>query len=221
MGKTCTSICLNSSGQMIGNLYFNQQEPEAFQTWELGYVFNSDYQGKGLATESCRELLKYGFETLKIRPVIAKCNPYNVSSYRLLERLGFRREGHALQTVYFKFDSKGQPIWHDTYTYALLRNEWLDLQGKEAPRGKRLLQSHSVFPTVNLEKTSDFYSRFMGFKAVPYLEAKEPHVCLYRDETEIILTQSHGQKVIPNRVLYGYGYDAYFIIRKQELLGFS
>jgi len=48
------------------------------------------------------------------------------------------------------------------------------------------------------------------------MEAKEPHVCLYRDSTEIILTQSNGQKVIPNRELYGYGYDAYFITDSQQ-----
>lgn len=51
-----------------------------------------------------------------------------------------------------------------------------------------------------------------------YLNAAEPHICLYRDTTEIILTQSNKQQVIPNRELYGYGYDAYFITKKQEEL---
>nr|WP_143766379.1 VOC family protein [Paenibacillus odorifer] len=83
---------------------------------------------------------------------------------------------------------------------------------------KKLLQSHSIFPTLNIEQTADFYSQYLGFKAVPYLDTQEPHLCLYRDDTEIILTQSHGQKVIPNRELYGYGYDAYFITKQQEEL---
>ncbi|MEK5415466.1 VOC family protein [Paenibacillus sp. FSL L8-0708] len=81
---------------------------------------------------------------------------------------------------------------------------------------KKLLQSHSIFPTLNIEQTAAFYSQYLGFKAVPYLDTQEPHLCLYRDDTEIILTQSHGQKVIPNRELYGYGYDAYFITKQQE-----
>ena len=51
----------------------------------------------------------------------------------------------------------------------------------------------------------------MGFKAVRYLDATEPHRCLYRDTTEIILTKTNRQKVIPNRDLYGYKYDAYFL----------
>ncbi|MET3210346.1 UNVERIFIED_CONTAM: catechol 2,3-dioxygenase-like lactoylglutathione lyase family enzyme [Paenibacillus sp. PvR008] len=51
----------------------------------------------------------------------------------------------------------------------------------------------------NTEKTSEFYSRYLGFRAVSYLEAEEPHICLYRDDTEIILTKSLGQKVVPNK----------------------
>ncbi|MBE0338737.1 VOC family protein [Paenibacillus sp. 23TSA30-6] len=83
---------------------------------------------------------------------------------------------------------------------------------------QRLLQSHSIFPTNDIEKTSEFYSQYLGFRAVSYLEAEEPHICLYRDDTEVILTKSLGQKVVPNRELYGYGYDAYFITKQQEHL---
>ncbi|MBY0119213.1 VOC family protein [Paenibacillus sp. FSL L8-0435] len=81
-----------------------------------------------------------------------------------------------------------------------------------------LLMSHSVFPTLDMNRTAQFYEEKMSFRVVEYLDAAEPHVCLYRDLTEIILTQSNGQKVIPNRELYGYGYDAYFITQNQEEL---
>jgi catechol 2,3-dioxygenase-like lactoylglutathione lyase family enzyme len=82
----------------------------------------------------------------------------------------------------------------------------------------KLYQSHCVFPTPDIELTSKFYTEKMGFRAVSYLDAKEPHICLYRDNTEIILTKSNGQRVIPNRDLYGYGEDAYFITDRQEEL---
>ncbi|WP_332647816.1 VOC family protein [Lysinibacillus sp. 54212] len=82
----------------------------------------------------------------------------------------------------------------------------------------QLLMSHCVFPTSDIISTANFYEQKMGFKAVRYLEAAEPHICLYRDSTEIILTKTNGQQVIPNRVLYGYGYDAYFITKNQEEL---
>ncbi len=83
---------------------------------------------------------------------------------------------------------------------------------------KKLLASRCVFPCTDILKTAEYYEKVMGFKAVQYLDAKEPHICLYRDSEEIILTKSNGQEVIPNRKLYGYGYDVYFLTDKQEEL---
>jgi len=79
----------------------------------------------------------------------------------------------------------------------------------------RLFTSHCVFPCPEIEKTAAFYVEKMGFKAVAYLDAAEPHICLYRDKTEIILTKAN-RKAVPNRELYGYGYDAYFITDTQK-----
>jgi catechol 2,3-dioxygenase-like lactoylglutathione lyase family enzyme len=78
--------------------------------------------------------------------------------------------------------------------------------------------SHCIFPCPDIEKTADFYVKKMGFEAVPYLDTAEPHICLYRDKTEIILTKANREKVFPNRELYGYGYDAYFITDTQREL---
>ena len=83
---------------------------------------------------------------------------------------------------------------------------------------KLLQASHSVFPTPDMVKTSEYYQKKLGFRAVEYLDAKEPHICLYRDNTEIILTDSGNRRVRPNRELYGYGYDAYFITADQQKL---
>lgn len=81
-----------------------------------------------------------------------------------------------------------------------------------------LYDSHCVFPTPDILQTAEYYEHYLGFCLVAYLNAVEPHICLYRDKTEIILTQTNGQRVIPNRELYGYGYDAYFITCEQEAL---
>ena len=81
-----------------------------------------------------------------------------------------------------------------------------------------LFQSHCVFPTPDIQKTAAFYQSVLGFHAVAYLGAEEPHICLYRDATEIILTKANSSKVFPNRELYGYGYDAYFITDAQQEL---
>ena len=84
--------------------------------------------------------------------------------------------------------------------------------------GKYLYASHCVFPAPDIERTSKYYQAVMGFRAVKYLDAKEPHICLYRDGAEIILTSANADRVYPNRELYGYGYDAYFITDDQQAL---
>ncbi len=56
-----------------------------------------------------------------------------------------------------------------------------------------------VFPTPYIEGAVKFNTEKMGFRAVSCLDVKEPHIYLYCDRSEIILTKSNGQKVIPNR----------------------
>ncbi len=115
------AVCLKETDKVIGNLYFSGQD---FDTWELGYVFNAGYQGKGYASEAAAALLKEAFTGMGIRRVVAMCNPENTASWHLLERIGMRREGHLLKNVYFRRDVKGEPIWQDTYEYAILADEW-------------------------------------------------------------------------------------------------
>ena len=74
-----------------------------------------------------------------------------------------------------------------------------------------------IFPVPDMEKTAEFYTSKLGFRAVAYLECKEPHICLYRDDAEIILLKA-ATSVIPNRTLYGYGFDAYLYTAEQESL---
>jgi RimJ/RimL family protein N-acetyltransferase len=121
------AVCLKNTGQLIGNVYFNRQEPKTFATWELGYVFNSKYWGHGYAAESCRAVLNHAFTRLQTRRVVAECNTQNTASWKLLERLHLRREGHYLKKSYFKCDENGNPIWQDVFEYAILSDEWLSV----------------------------------------------------------------------------------------------
>lgn len=75
-----------------------------------------------------------------------------------------------------------------------------------------------MFPTPNIEGTAKYYNEIMGFGIVKYLDVKESHICLYRDNVEIILTKANSKKVYTNRELYGYGEDTYFITDNQEAL---
>ncbi|MCL1806123.1 MAG: GNAT family N-acetyltransferase [Oscillospiraceae bacterium] len=115
------AVCLKDGGKLIGNIYLAKQD---FDRWELGYVFNKNYHRKGYATEAARAVLDDVFRNQNARRVIAMCNPLNMPSWRLLERLGLRREGHLIKNIYFKKDQAGNPIWLDTYEYGLLAEEW-------------------------------------------------------------------------------------------------
>lgn len=108
------------SGKVIGNLYFAEGD---FDTWEIGYVFNSEYWGQGYATEAAKGLLDEAFTNWKVRRVIAMCNPVNTSSWKLMERLGLKREGHLRKNIFFFKDENGEPIWQDTYEYGLLKED--------------------------------------------------------------------------------------------------
>jgi RimJ/RimL family protein N-acetyltransferase len=109
--------------KMVGHLYFKPIEPKDFLTWELGYVFNPAFHHKGYATESAYALIRFGFAHLDIHRVVAHCHPGNIASWRVLERLGMRREGCFRKNVFFHVAPDGSPLWMDSYEYALLEED--------------------------------------------------------------------------------------------------
>jgi catechol 2,3-dioxygenase-like lactoylglutathione lyase family enzyme len=82
----------------------------------------------------------------------------------------------------------------------------------------RLYAAHPVFPVPDVARSAAFYRDVLGFRPVEYLDAAEPHVCLYRDGVEIILTSAPDVPVVPHRVRHGFGYDAYLITDQQAAL---
>jgi RimJ/RimL family protein N-acetyltransferase len=86
---------------------------------ELGWVLDPAYTGHGYATEAVRELLRHCFEDLGVRRVIANCFLDNEASCRLMERIGMRRELHAVRESLHR---SGR--WLDTVGYAMLADEW-------------------------------------------------------------------------------------------------
>lgn len=114
------AIELRSEAKVIGNVWLGEGGQD---TRELGYVFNARYWGNGFAAEACQALIEWAFAHGTHR-IVAECNPLNQPSWRLLERLGFRREGHLIENVSFRRDDDGLPVWQDTYVYAVLASEW-------------------------------------------------------------------------------------------------
>jgi RimJ/RimL family protein N-acetyltransferase len=105
------------SGAHIGDIAF-QAWPSAPDTVFFGASFSKKAQGKGFAAEALSQLFFYLFERLEKRRIVGVSDCRNVPSIRLLEKLGFRREGHFIENLYFKSE------WVSEYQYALLKSEW-------------------------------------------------------------------------------------------------
>jgi len=120
-----------SEKKVIGQLYFCQQEPKQLMTWELGYIMSPHFQQQGYGSEAAQTLVKYGFQQLGVHRVQAHCNPGNIASWKLLEKIGFRREGLLRKNIYFNKDAQGQPFWMDSYVYARLEDKFETNIGEE------------------------------------------------------------------------------------------
>jgi ribosomal-protein-alanine N-acetyltransferase len=118
-----TTIELRAERRMVGHIYFQRVEPAELQTYEPGYIFNPGDLGRGYATEAARALVGHAFAMMGTHRVIAQCNPANVASWRVLEKIGFVREGHLRRNIFFRVDGDGRPLWQDTFEYGLLNSE--------------------------------------------------------------------------------------------------
>ncbi|QIA01473.1 ribosomal protein S5-alanine N-acetyltransferase [Pseudomonas fluorescens] len=81
--------------QMIGACNFSGIIRGAFQACYLGYHIDEAHQGKGLMQEALEAAIAYMFETQNLHRIMANYIPGNERSARLLQRLGFEREGYA------------------------------------------------------------------------------------------------------------------------------
>ena len=86
-------------------------------TVEIGYSFNEQYSGKGYATEAIRGVVEYLFETTKVHRIQANIDARNLSSAKLCERVGMRREAHFIQDYW----NKGE--WTDSFIYGMLSSD--------------------------------------------------------------------------------------------------
>ncbi|MGN4126031.1 GNAT family N-acetyltransferase [Lysinibacillus sphaericus] len=100
-------------GHMVFHPYFGKH------TYEIGWVFNPKYYNKGYASEAAQALLNYGFKDMQLHRIIATCQPQNIPSYKVMEKIGMRKEGYFKQCIPHGDD------WWDEYYYAVLAKEWI------------------------------------------------------------------------------------------------
>ncbi|MGI5950467.1 MAG: GNAT family N-acetyltransferase [Brooklawnia sp.] len=86
---------------------------------ELGWLFHPDVWGQGIATETVHELLAICFDGLGLRRVHAGCFLENIASWKVMEKVGMRREAH-----YVRESLSRDGVWRDGLEYAMLAEEW-------------------------------------------------------------------------------------------------
>ncbi len=120
VGWTQLAIVLESTGATIGDIALNTLEFEP-RCAMIGYTLAQEHWSQGYAMEAVTAILKHCFENLNMHRIRANCDTRNESSWRLLEKLRFRREAHFIESYY------EDQTWCDEFEYALLEREWFGL----------------------------------------------------------------------------------------------
>ena len=111
------AVILKASDEFIG---WSGLKNHPGQYVDLGFRFYKREWGKGYATEALKTVFDFLFNNLNKHRIIGSVDPDNKRSISLMERLGFRKEGHFKESLLFK----GK--WVDDVIYAMLKKEWLE-----------------------------------------------------------------------------------------------
>jgi ribosomal-protein-alanine N-acetyltransferase len=112
------AIALREDPRMIGECLLFHWEKEDMRA-EVGYELMVPYWGRGLVTEAVRAMLTFGFQAMDLHRVEANVDPANLGSIRVLEKLGFVREG----TLRENWRAGGRFV--DSALFGLLRREFI------------------------------------------------------------------------------------------------
>jgi RimJ/RimL family protein N-acetyltransferase len=111
------AVALKATGHPIGSCALVVTNWESRQGG-LGYCYAREFWGQGYGTEAARALLALGFEQLGLHRIRATGDRENIGSRRIMEKIGMRREGLLLEDDWLRGH------WRDTYSYAILEQEW-------------------------------------------------------------------------------------------------
>jgi [ribosomal protein S5]-alanine N-acetyltransferase len=107
------AITLKGNLKLIGIIGHYKIKPENFRA-EVGYMLLPEYHGKGIITEALKEVVKYGFEIMKLHSIEAIIDPENLASEKVLQKNGFIKEAHLKENEFYE----GRFL--DTVIYSLL-----------------------------------------------------------------------------------------------------
>lgn len=107
-------------GGFIGWCSLTGWNPD-YRSAELGYCFTEAAWGHGYATEAARAVLQWAYDTLDLNRVEARADTRNIASARVLEKLGFVREGTLRQDCIVDGDVSA------SWVYGLIRSDWFGI----------------------------------------------------------------------------------------------
>lgn len=107
------AITLKDNPKLIGIIGHYKIKPENFRA-EVGYMLLPEYHGKGIITEAVKEVVKYGFNVMKLHSIEAIIDPGNLASEKVLQKNGFIKEAHLKENEFYN----GRFL--DTVIYSLL-----------------------------------------------------------------------------------------------------
>lgn len=107
------AVVLDEGTEMIGAGEINIRD-DSNRVGEIGYIMNPQYWGKGFATEVAKLLIAYGFNDLNLHRIYATCDPRNIGSSKVLEKVGMIKEGRMREDILLKDG------WRDSLLYSIL-----------------------------------------------------------------------------------------------------
>jgi RimJ/RimL family protein N-acetyltransferase len=113
-------------GKVVGDCSLTIVDPESRQG-EVGFAWHPGYTGRGLATRAVTGAVGFAFEQVRLHKVTGAAFTENDRAWRLMERIGMRREAHFLHDGW----CKGR--WVDVYVYGFLEDDWRRLHPDFVP----------------------------------------------------------------------------------------
>jgi [ribosomal protein S5]-alanine N-acetyltransferase len=110
-------ISLKGDPRLIGKCGYNEWR-KVHRRGDVSYILARDCWGRGIVTEAVSAVLDYGFDHMDLHSVEAGVTPGNVASAKMLEKLGFRLEGHLRESYW------AEDRFVDSLIFSLLQRDW-------------------------------------------------------------------------------------------------
>jgi len=111
------AIELKEEERVIGSIGLRIKD-ERNRAADIGYVLARRNWGRGYMPEAAHATVDAAFRRVGLHRVWATCDVRNRASYRVMEKIGMRREAHFRKNAFEKNE------WRDSYLYAVLAEEW-------------------------------------------------------------------------------------------------